>query len=46
MEKKPQLPDQLQDPKLPVIHAGCPGNDASQHRSDLPLPQTSATESL
>ena len=47
MEKRnPERHSELHDPKLPVIHAGCPGNGASQHRSDLPLPQTSATESL
>lgn len=49
MEKQnPHLPDELNDPKLPVIHSSVPGNGMQQRRSDMPLPQgsTAAKESL
>ena len=37
---RPHLPDRLQDPKLPVIHAGGTGSRMENHRSDAPYPQS------
>ena len=42
-KEHPHLPDSLQDPKLPVIHAQAPGNAMQQRRSDAPLPEIASS---